>query len=172
MGALCHNRTWDNNSFGPTYRGHLTTCFIDVVFTPIATWVLLLLTPLVIFACYRGTGFKASAPKRKGVVIATYVYDVLCIAMVGMYALEMARLQKAHFGIGLLPFVPVACVVAIGMLHAAPRSPRLIPIVLTVWWVLLGASIVYHRSGNSTAWPRSSRKDLLDKEQHIQPLTN
>ncbi|KAH0537642.1 hypothetical protein FGG08_005593 [Glutinoglossum americanum] len=107
--ALCSNRP---EGFGPRshlWRHMLTSCFIDTILEPLATWIYLLLIALVFFLPPKSTK-DSPPPSHRFLLIG---YSVLMFAVAGMLSVEIARLVLADFGVGLLPFLYVAYLVAL-----------------------------------------------------------
>jgi len=137
MSRLCHNREWDGNAFGPIRGGDFTTCFEDVVLLPVSTWLLLLLSiPSVLSARRTRSMIMESKPSRKWWLI---LFDIVSAAIMGMYILEMVRLQGAHLGIGLLPFIPIgaALVIVLMHIHIRTRTTHVILTTVFIFWILL-----------------------------------
>lgn len=64
----------------------------------------------------------------------TVLYSFLIVASIAMSALEIARLARAHLGVGLLPFIFVSLILA-----AALRSTDGLGGYVSVWkWANLG----------------------------------
>ncbi|KAL8712227.1 MAG: hypothetical protein Q9220_003378 [cf. Caloplaca sp. 1 TL-2023] len=138
---LCTNRI---DTFGPlsTHYPHiLTSCFIDTILTPLATWLYFLILLILLFFSRaspsptpstitapadhrhddekRPNSFGGSKKKKKLHRFLIILYTLLLIAQILMCVLELTRLSIAQLGIGLLPFTIVAIICA-GALRLAP----------------------------------------------------
>ena len=165
MVTLCKNRP---EGFGPHSSLHPsipTTCFLDTILTPSATWLYLFLLPflLPLYAKslrshnetriissdksideYDGTPILRSqwdpepVPKP-GFFTRTLsvLYYLLVVAMLGMMALEIARLSFADLGIGLLPFTFGGILAAL-VLRSSWQA-RAVRLLNAVYWILLAA---------------------------------
>jgi hypothetical protein len=159
MIRLCENRP---EGFGPSSRLHPdlpTTCFQDVVLVPGPTWLFLLslvfLIPLyarsirtdklsVFNSNYTIEDYDrlSTTPiKRAGLVTRLFsaVYYILIVAMLAMVSLQIARLDIAQLGIGLLPFTLAGLLLAI-VLHSSWEA-RVVRIVNLTYWIMLIAAM-------------------------------
>ena len=123
-----------------------TTCFLDVVVVPLATWIYLVAIPPLLFMLGRPQ-FPNPMPthngaprksKRVGPALLLAVYSFLLVAMVAMVSLELARLASATLGIGLLPFVYIG-IIAAGILHIVWKDTGSL-ILNAAFWILLGVA--------------------------------
>ncbi|KAI9782714.1 MAG: hypothetical protein M1839_004702 [Geoglossum umbratile] len=111
--ALCSNRP---EGFGPQshlYTHMLTSCFIDTILEPLATWIYFLLLLLTFFLIRPNPTKDSPPPPHRYLIIG---YSILLFVVVGMLSVEIARLILAHLGVGLLPFLYIAFLTA-GMLR-------------------------------------------------------
>ena len=165
MVTLCKNRP---EGFGPHSSLHPsipTTCFLDTVLTPSATWLYLFILPflLPLYAKslrshndkrlsgndkyvdeFDGTPILRSEwddepASKPGVFfrILTVLYYLLAIGLLGMMSLEIARLSMADLGFGLLPFTFGGILAAL-VLRSSWQA-KTVRLVNTVYWVLLAA---------------------------------
>lgn len=96
-------------------------CFFDTVLVPLPTWVLILALPVVGLIRTRvpPTQVLHANVRRAWVRSGTLGLYYFCIfAIVLMESIEVGRLAKADMGVGLLPFVYVACALAVVMCAA------------------------------------------------------
>jgi hypothetical protein len=87
----------------------LTSCFIDTILEPLVTWIYFLLLLLTFFALSQPTK-DAPPPPHRFLLVG---YSVLLFAVTGMLSVEIARLSLAHLGVGLLPFLYIAYLMAL-----------------------------------------------------------
>ena len=98
----------------------VTSCFIDTILVPLATWLYLTIVVLLVISSAlrpglrvsKGTDFKPGPGRSRAHGILTGVYFFFIAATMGMSILEVVRLSFARLGIGLLPFTFVALLVA------------------------------------------------------------
>lgn len=91
-------------------------CFFDTVLVPLPTWIFILALPVVGLIRTRvpSTQVLHANVRRAWIRRATLGLYYFCIfAIVLMESIEIGRLAKADMGVGLLPFVYVACVLAV-----------------------------------------------------------
>ena len=163
MVTLCKNRP---EGFGPHSSLHPsipTTCFLDTILTPSATWLYLFLLPFLLPLYARSLrthnqkrinekdvtdidGFPVLRSEwdddplpRSGLFarVLSVLYYVLVVAMLGMMALEIARLSIADLGIGLLPFTFGGILLA--LILRASWQARTVRMLNAAYWVLLAA---------------------------------
>jgi len=103
-----------------------TTCFVDVVLMPIPVWIYLLLVPALFALSHhqRRKRFSPSALLIRSIPRKTWqrttvlvIYYALLLANILMQTLDIVRLALTDLGIGLLPFIYVGLLLALG-LHA------------------------------------------------------
>ncbi|MCJ1475529.1 hypothetical protein MMC13_004192 [Lambiella insularis] len=151
--TLCSNRPEGFGPLSHLFSDILTPCFLDTILIPLCTWLYLLTVLLLLFLSRRRNipnvsdrKYKSSATVTayneqtyedgyepssvtplhkhgKGQIALLVLYTLLIIAEVLMCILEMVRLGLASLGIGLLPFTPVAIIVA-GTLHLGSTLSR------------------------------------------------
>lgn len=165
MVTLCKNRP---EGFGPHSSLHPsipTTCFLDTILTPSATWLYLFLLPFLLPLYARslrshndkrssgtdkyidefdGTPILRSewdddSVAKRGVFlrILSAVYYLLAVALLAMIALEIARLSIADLGFGLLPFTFGGILAAL-VLRSSWQA-RTVRLLNALYWVLLAA---------------------------------
>jgi hypothetical protein len=139
------------------HHSGLTSCFLDVILIPLASWVYLLavfISLILSVTVYRNRAFSRegkysstgyspdSLQPRRGKVAAlckklTYAFGL--IAVVAIVSLELARLVAAKRGIGLLPFAYPAIVIAAVLRFTNGLGGRIRSYVLlnALLWVLL-----------------------------------
>lgn len=91
-------------------------CFFDTVLVPLPTWVFILALPAVGLIRTRvpSTQVLHANVRRAWIRSGTLGLYYFCVfAIVLMESIEVGRLAKADMGVGLLPFVYVACVLAV-----------------------------------------------------------
>ncbi|KAF2087048.1 hypothetical protein K490DRAFT_42560 [Saccharata proteae CBS 121410] len=125
MVQLCRNRP---EGFGPHSSLHPnipTTCFLDVIVEPLATWLFLLFLTALLPLRYRSylrrhprnshPALTSTRPTKPGLVsrVASAIYYILVVCLLAMASLEIARLVVAELGIGLLPFTYVGVLAAL-----------------------------------------------------------
>lgn len=91
-------------------------CFFDTVLAPLPTWVLILALPIVglIRTKVPPTQVLHANVSRPWVRSGTVGLYYFCIfAIVLMESIEVGRLAKADMGVGLLPFIYVACILCV-----------------------------------------------------------
>ncbi|KAI9679721.1 MAG: hypothetical protein M1822_007327 [Bathelium mastoideum] len=163
MVTFCKNRP---EGFGPHSSLHPsipTTCFLDTILTPSATWFYLFLLPflLPLYAkSLRSHNDKRASGSDKYVTdldeapilrsewddeptskpgffarALSALYYLLVVAMLGMMALEIARLSMADLGIGLLPFTFGGILVA--LILRASWQAKVVRLFNITYWVLL-----------------------------------
>lgn len=107
----------DGNTVPPTNNSHLTSAFEDVVLIPLASWVfLLLLLPTLGLIVRRNRQRNTSYVKehtRRFLRWHDYLKIFFALAVIALACLEIARLAKLGYGIGLLPFTPTCVFIAI-----------------------------------------------------------
>ena len=140
MVRLCQNRP---EGFGPHSALHPsipTTCFLDVVVEPLASWLFILLClallPMRVTAWRSPLYSKSSHHLRPSIIsrVLSTAYYLLIVAMLAMLSLELARLVAAELGIGLLPFGYVGMLLAVfNRLTWRSKTARLANVV---FWVL------------------------------------
>ncbi|EKG12424.1 hypothetical protein MPH_10541 [Macrophomina phaseolina MS6] len=161
MVPLCCNRTED---FGPrsSIHPHLpTSCFIDTVVVPLPAWILLgyllislprrlnpqrgrrassILKPTKPIENERAHTVEFGASPRPALHtrVLTGVYASSVAAMVAAVSVELAKLSKAKFGVGLVPFsyMGIAAVIA----NRLKWKTRVTRVENAAFWVLLGAA--------------------------------
>jgi len=130
---LCSNRP---EGFGPhsSMHGQLpTTCFLDIIVVPLSVWIYLALLAFIALPLFLLSHFRSSSsvpksaffnPSSDGndvtsrarprwlLLTVRILYYFLVIAIIAMVSLEIARLETAELGIGLLPFQYVGVVIA------------------------------------------------------------
>ncbi|KAF2238983.1 hypothetical protein EV356DRAFT_504330 [Viridothelium virens] len=166
MVTLCNNRP---EGFGPHSSLHPsipTTCFLDTILTPSVTWLYLFVLPFLLplyakslrshntkrlsatdrfvdddgLPILRSEWDDDPAPRRGVFIrILSVLYYLLAIAMLGMMALEIARLNLADLGIGLLPFTFGGILAAL-VLRSSWQA-RIVRLVNATYWVLLAAAM-------------------------------
>lgn len=119
-----------------------TTCFNDTITTPLATWIylFLLLVTFIPFALLAHFRSRSSVPKsaffspdsqeaplpsstpRWAVITLRVLYAFFILAAIAMVSLEIARMNVAQLGLGLLPFeypgIVIAAAVHLGLVLA------------------------------------------------------
>ncbi|KAI5359424.1 hypothetical protein Slin15195_G070510 [Septoria linicola] len=155
---LCSNRP---EGLGPHSNLHPslpTTCFIDVIVTPLATWLylaaLLFVLPVLFLRRNRFSttpyasdpDHEKARPARRNVwrIVLRVLYYFFAVALIAMISLEIARLVDAELGIGLLPFMYPGIILA-AALHALvcrqgsskAGSRTLAKSINALYWVLL-----------------------------------
>ncbi|KAI9698109.1 MAG: hypothetical protein M1820_007617 [Bogoriella megaspora] len=138
MSNLCKNRPEGSSVASSIHPGLPTTCFLDVIITPLATWLfmalLLGLLPIYLISRRKTAPLLRQPPKdldtdsmpapraqpasKKQKIakrVFNFAYYALIVCLIGMVALEIARLSVAELGVGLLPFTLVGILLALGM---------------------------------------------------------
>ncbi|SMY29973.1 unnamed protein product [Zymoseptoria tritici ST99CH_1A5] len=131
---LCKNRP---EGFGPHSRLHSslpTTCFLDVIVIPLATWLYLLACIPILTLLFLGRkryptttyDTKPTSPPRRRIwrTVLTVLYYFFALALIAMLSLEIARLVDAQLGIGLLPFTYAGILIAAGLHFFASRQAK------------------------------------------------
>ena len=152
---LCSNRP---EGFGPHSSLHPslpTTCFIDVIVEPLATWIYLLLAiPLLVLSSIvvfdsttskpvnpsdNNSPWPASPSHKRWRVVLWTVYAFFIVALLAMVSLEIARLVTAELGIGLLPFTYAGILLAVALhaLNSVGNKSR------TFKYMAKGANLLY-----------------------------
>lgn len=91
-------------------------CFFDTILVPLPTWVFILALPVVGLIRTRvpSTQVLHANVRRAWIRSGTLGLYYFCVfAIVLMESIEIGRLAKADMGVGLLPFVYVACALAV-----------------------------------------------------------
>lgn len=91
-------------------------CFFDTILVPLPTWIFILALPVVGLIRTRvpSTQVLHANVRRAWIRSGTLGLYYFCVfAIVLMESIEIGRLAKADMGIGLLPFVYVACALAV-----------------------------------------------------------
>jgi hypothetical protein len=91
-------------------------CFFDTILAPLPTWVLILALPILglIRTKVPPTQVLHANVRRAWVRSGTLGLYYFCIfAVVLMESIEIGRLAKADMGVGLLPFIYVACALCV-----------------------------------------------------------
>jgi len=92
-----------------------TQCYFDTILVPLPTWLLIAL--LLIFSLALRAPLDAKAKRwtykrRWHRVVHLVVYYFFIAVVLLMESVEVARLAQINFGLGLIPFVYVGCVIA------------------------------------------------------------
>jgi hypothetical protein len=152
MVTLCQNRP---EGFGPYSSLHPrlpTTCFLDVIVVPLATWLFMALMLAMLIMrmvasrrphhLHSPVSSKAGAHTHPRSVLSrvlAIIYYLLILAMLAMVSLEIARLVVAKLGIGLLPFTYLGVLIALAN-RIAWRS-RTVGLVSALYWIMLAATM-------------------------------
>ncbi|EJT98199.1 hypothetical protein DACRYDRAFT_118924 [Dacryopinax primogenitus] len=121
---LCSNRT--------PVTGSPSTCTLDVVVIPLASWILMASLPLTVIVCSkRRQALPLSRTRLQKKIWILYL--VLIVADIAMTVLEIARLAVAQLGVGLLPFNTVGLIIAVVLVGI--RGSTFMP--LFFFWLLL-----------------------------------
>ena len=133
---------------------YLSTCAIDVVLEPLATWLLLLALLIAIpltrrrylserprSTIFPPDAYSSKKPKSLLRRILTWVYYLLIVAMLAMLVLEIARLATSGRGVGLLPASLVGVLLAAGMHHFSTGIRDPLRVVIVVFWILMIVSM-------------------------------
>lgn len=113
---LCQNRQEDVSFLLGASPGLPSQCFFDTVLVPLPTWVLMLALPIVGLIRTRVPPTQVlhanvSRPwVRKG-TLGLYYFCIFGIVL--LESVEIGRLAAADMGVGLLPFVYVACALCV-----------------------------------------------------------
>ncbi|KKY30299.1 hypothetical protein UCDDA912_g09775 [Diaporthe ampelina] len=121
---LCQNRQEDVSFLLGASSNLPSQCFFDTILVPLPTWVFILALPAVGLVRTRvpSTQVLHANVSRGWIRSGTLGLYYFCIlAIVLMESIEVGRLAKADMGVGLLPFVYVACVLAVVMCAADAR---------------------------------------------------
>ncbi|KAI3393037.1 hypothetical protein diail_4813 [Diaporthe ilicicola] len=113
---LCQNRQEDISFLLGASPGLPSQCFFDTILVPLPTWVFILALPVVGLIRTRvpATQVLHGTVHRAWVRRATLGLYYFCVfAIVLMESIEIGRLAAADMGVGLLPFVYVACALAV-----------------------------------------------------------
>ncbi|KAI7775422.1 hypothetical protein LA080_006845 [Diaporthe eres] len=113
---LCQNRQEDVSFLLGASPGLPSQCFFDTVLVPLPTWVFILALPAVGLIRTRvpSTQVLHANVRRAWIRSGTLGLYYFCVfAIVLMESIEVGRLAKADMGVGLLPFVYVACALAV-----------------------------------------------------------
>ncbi|KAK2599856.1 hypothetical protein N8I77_011578 [Diaporthe amygdali] len=126
---LCQNRQEDVSFLMGASSGLPSQCFFDTILAPLPTWVFILALPAVglIRTKVPSTQVLHANVRRAWIRTATLSLYYFCIfAIVLMESIEVGRLAAADLGVGLLPFIYVACVLAVVTCAADERIARLL----------------------------------------------
>ena len=91
-------------------------CFFDTILAPLPTWVFILALPVVglIRTKVPSTEVLHANVRRAWIRKGTLGLYYFCLfAIAGMESIEIGRLAAADMGVGLLPFIYVACMLAV-----------------------------------------------------------
>lgn len=102
-------------------------CFFDTILVPLPTWVFILALPVVGLIRTRvpSTQVLHANVRRAWIRSGTLGLYYFCVfAVVLMESIEIGRLAKADMGVGLLPFVYVACALAVATCSMDARVAR------------------------------------------------
>ncbi|KAG8169424.1 hypothetical protein KVR01_000169 [Diaporthe batatas] len=115
---LCQNRQEDVSFLQGASPGLPSQCFFDTVLAPLPTWVLIVALAALGLIRTRvpPTEVLHSNVRRRWVrsgTVGLYYFCIFAIAL--MESIEIGRLAKADMGVGLLPFVYVACALCVVM---------------------------------------------------------
>ncbi|CEJ94722.1 hypothetical protein VHEMI10238 [[Torrubiella] hemipterigena] len=171
---LCINRPEGFGPYSALSAPIPTSCFVDTVLLPLPIYIAIVIT----FVCLPGgTGHvqreRHGIPRPKMArphLITLTIYYLLIVCLVAMQALEIARLAKLDYGIGLLPFMFVGLLLA-AFLHFTEGIEGLVVgwrgLNVFIWLGTMVMSIVkvvgLHYEGNDrtgSAYPMSDQ--ILD----------
>ncbi len=134
----------DGSVIPPIDRSHLTSAFEDVVLVPLASWFFLLfLLPLLAFTIRRArqrSTFNVKEHRKRLLRLHDYPKLFFAVAVIAMACLEIARLAKLGYGIGLLPFTPLCVALAIIVnvcRHRTVVRGKALFLVVTLYFVIL-----------------------------------
>jgi hypothetical protein len=127
----------DGNISPPKHNSHLTSAFEDVILVPLASWLFLLLLLPILFLLtrrnHRRGAFNGKERSKHFLRWHDYVKAFFALAIIAMTCLEIARLVRLDYGIGLLPFTPACFAIAITINLARHRTPlKGLPLFLVV----------------------------------------
>jgi hypothetical protein len=140
----------DGNIVPSSDQAHLTSAFEDVILVPLASWIFLLFfLPVLALTTRRHrrvTLLHVKEPSKHFLCWHDYVKLFFAAAVIAMACLEIARLAKLGYGIGLLPFTPVCVALAITINVCRHKTfirgkPLLLVIVLYYLFLLAFESV-------------------------------
>jgi hypothetical protein len=124
------------------YGNITTSCFNDTILVPLSTWIYFLLLPILYINARRNGPAYKPVYKRRCALSKDILYGFAVVVASGMMAIEVARLELANLGIGLLPFVWLAFLTAafLRFSHALNGKFPTYWIAGVVLWTLLLAT--------------------------------
>jgi hypothetical protein len=96
--------------------GMPTQCYFDVVLVPLPTWIYialgLVIFPLVLRGLLADKLHRMTYKRHWHRIVHLTLYYFFIAVIILMESVEVGRLEQINYGIGLLPFVYVGCLLA------------------------------------------------------------